>query len=84
VNEKIAAFRETVLENIETVRRAVADEPKTAFEIVPALLGTDDLTPMMVNWALSQILCYLRYLELREEAVKVDGDDPAERWALAA
>ena len=84
VNGKIAAFRETVLDNIETVRRAVADEPKTAFEIVPTLLGTEDLTPMMVNWALSQILCYLRYLELREEAVKVDGDDSADRWALAA
>jgi glyoxylase-like metal-dependent hydrolase (beta-lactamase superfamily II) len=84
VNGKIAAFRATVLDNIETVRRCVADGPKTAFEIVPDLLGTDDLSPMIVNWALSQILCYLRYLELREEAVKVEGDDAAERWAAAA
>jgi glyoxylase-like metal-dependent hydrolase (beta-lactamase superfamily II) len=84
VNEKAAAFRERVLGNIETVRRSVADEPKTAFEIVPELLGDGDLTPMMVNWALSQILCYLRHLELRGEIAKVAGDDPAERWTSAA
>jgi glyoxylase-like metal-dependent hydrolase (beta-lactamase superfamily II) len=84
VNGKIEAFRERVLGNIDTVRRCVADGPKTAFEIVPDLLGTEDLSPMIVNWALSQILCYLRYLEVREEAVKVAGDDPADRWALAA
>ncbi len=84
VNEKIVAFRGTVLDNIETVRRAVAEGPKTAFEIVPALLGTDDLTPMMVNWALSQILCYLRYLELREEVAPLDERDGAVPWARSA
>jgi glyoxylase-like metal-dependent hydrolase (beta-lactamase superfamily II) len=84
VNDKIAAFRQTVLDNIETVRRAVANGPKTPFEIVPDLLGTDDLSPMMVNWALSQILCYLRYLELRDEAVRLDGENAANRWAAAA
>ena len=84
VGGKIEAFRERVLGNIDTVRRCVADGPKTAFEIVPDLLGTDDISPMIMNWALSQILCYLRYLELREEAVKVEGDDAADRWALAA
>ena len=84
VKEKIGAFRETVLDNIETVRRAIAAEPKTAFEIVPDLLGTDDVSPMMVNWALSQILCYLRYLELREEAAPLDERDGAVPWARSA
>jgi hypothetical protein len=84
VNNKIAAFRQTVLDNIDTVRRAVADEPKTPFEIVPGLLGTDDLSPMMVNWALSQILCYLRYLELREEVTPLDERDGAVPWARCA
>ena len=84
VNEKIAAFRTTVLDNIETVRQSVADGPKTPFEIVPALLGTDDLSPMMVNWALSQILCYLRYLELREEVAPLDERDGAVPWARSA
>ena len=84
VNDKIAAFRVTVLDNIDTVRQAVADGPKTPFEIVPALLGTDDLSPMFVNWALSQILCYLRYLELREEVAPLDERDGAVPWARCA
>jgi glyoxylase-like metal-dependent hydrolase (beta-lactamase superfamily II) len=84
VNEKIAAFRTTVLANIETVRQSIAGGPKTPFEIVPELLGTDDLSPMMVNWALSQILCYLRYLELREEVAPLDERDGAVPWARSA
>ena len=84
MNGKIAAFRQTVLDNIDTVRQAVADGPKTPFEIVPALLGTDELSPMIVNWALSQILCYLRYLELREEVVPLDERGGAVPWARSA
>ena len=84
VKEKIGAFRETVLDNIDTVRRSIAAEPKTAFEIVPDLLGTDDVSPMMVNWALSQILCYLRYLERREEVEQLDERDGAVPWARCA
>ena len=75
------------------LHRLVADEPKTPFEIVPDLLGTDELSPMMVNWALSQILCYLRYLELREYTTSFDaaaafatGSDlhrPSDPWPTA-
>jgi glyoxylase-like metal-dependent hydrolase (beta-lactamase superfamily II) len=81
VNAKVQAFRSTVLDNIGTVRRAIADEPRTAFEIVPKLMGTEDISPMMVNWAMSQILSYLRYLEVRGEAKKVEGEGDADRWA---
>jgi glyoxylase-like metal-dependent hydrolase (beta-lactamase superfamily II) len=84
VREKIGAFRQTVLENIDTVRRSIAAEPKTPFEIVPDLLGTNDISPMMVNWALSQILCYLRHLELRDEAVPLDERDGTVPWARSA
>ncbi len=84
VGGKIGAFRQTVLDNIETVRQSVADGPKTPFEIVPTLLGSDELSPMIVNWALSQILCYLRYLELREEAAPLDERDGAVPWARCA
>ena len=84
VGAKIEAFRSTVLANIDTVRRSLADETKTPFEIVPALLGTDDLSPMMVNWALSQILCYLRYLEVREEAKPLDEGGGPVPWARCA
>ena len=36
---------------------------------------------MMVNWGLSEVLCYLRHLERKSEAKKEDGSDP-ERWTL--
>jgi glyoxylase-like metal-dependent hydrolase (beta-lactamase superfamily II) len=81
VKEKIQAFRSTVLDNIETVRRAISEEPRTAFEIVPKLLGTEELSPMIINWAMAQILSYLRYLEVREEAVALDERDGSIPWA---
>ena len=84
VRAHIVANRTTVHERIERVRGALADGAKTPFEIVPALVGTDELTPMLLNWGLNETLCYLRYLELRDGARKVDGADP-ERWeSLAA
>ena len=80
----VAANRSAVHERIERVRRAVADGPVTPFDAVPRLLGDDvELTPMMVNWGLSEVLCYLRHLERRGEVHKLDGSDP-ERWSLTA
>ena len=76
----IEANRRAVGERIDRVRRALADSARTPFEIVPALLGDQELTPMMVSWGLSEVLCYLRYLEVRGEAAPLDGSAP-ERWA---
>ena len=45
------------------------------------LLGEQELTPMMVNWGLSETLCYLRHLERLGEVEKVE-EDP-ERWLAA-
>ncbi|HEY1597776.1 MAG TPA: hypothetical protein VGF74_20425, partial [Thermoleophilaceae bacterium] len=74
--------RKAVAERIERVRVAIAEEKRTPFEIVPSLLDTDaELTPMMVNWGLSETLCYLRHLEKLGEVRKVD-DEP-ERWLAA-
>ena len=79
----VEANRSAVHERIGRVRDAVAaDGPLTPFEIVPKLLGVEDLTPMLVSWGLSETLSYLRYLELRDEVEKVEGDDP-ERWRAA-
>ena len=61
----IEANRSAVHERVERVRQRVADGPQTPFEIVPELLGVDELTPMLLNWGLSEMLCYLRHLELR-------------------
>ena len=84
VREKVQATRATVEADIEKVRAAVTEKPRTAFEIVPILLGVDEVPPMVVNWAMSQILSYLRYLELREEVVKNSNGEEAERWRAAA
>ena len=82
VRGHIEANRAAVTERVERVRKAIAEEKRTPFEIVPYLLGQDvELTPMMVNWGLQETLAYLLHLELRGEVEKV-GSDP-ERYALA-
>jgi glyoxylase-like metal-dependent hydrolase (beta-lactamase superfamily II) len=86
VKEHIEANRREVAERIGRVRdalRAGDGQPKTPFEIVPILLGDPDPSPMMVNWGLSETLCYLRHLEQLEEVERVESE-PAERWSLAA
>jgi glyoxylase-like metal-dependent hydrolase (beta-lactamase superfamily II) len=82
VKAHIEANRREVAERMGRVRGALDDGPKTAFDIVPALMQTDQLTPMVVNWGLSEALCYLRYMELRDQVRRVDGEEP-ERWASA-
>ena len=82
VRAHIVANREAVTGRVDRVRQALAGGAKTPFEIVPTLVGTDDLTPMLLNWGLNETLCYLRYLELRDEVEKVDAEP--ERWAAAA
>ena len=86
VRAHVEANRAAVAERVERVRGALADGAKTPFEIVPALVGTEDLTPILLNWGLNEALCYLRYLELREQVRKVepDAEDQPERWAAAA
>jgi hypothetical protein len=38
--------------------------------------------PMMIGWGLSEALCNLRHLELRDEVCMIADADP-QRWALA-
>ena len=83
VRAHVEANRAQVAERVERVQRGLGDGPRTPYELVPVLLGTEDLSPMLVNWGLSEVLCYLRHLERREEVAELDGDEPA-RWALAA
>ena len=77
------ANRQAVHERLDRVRRAIADGPRTPFEIVPDVVDADLPPPMMVGWGLSETLTYLRHLELRGEAARVDDAEP-ERWAPAA
>lgn len=71
---KVAATKAEVLERVDRVRRALGDDgPVTPYEIVPRLLGVEEVSPMMLNWGLSETLCYLQHLERREEAAR-DSD----------
>jgi hypothetical protein len=49
------------------------------------VLDRADLDAMLVSWGLSQALCYLTYLEQRDEVRRLepDGEGEPERWALA-
>ena len=67
---------------MDRVRRAIAEEPRTPFQIVPFLVGDEAPSEMIVSWGLSEVLCYLRHLEARGEAGALDGAEPA-RWAVA-
>ncbi|HEX8053150.1 MAG TPA: MBL fold metallo-hydrolase, partial [Thermoleophilaceae bacterium] len=82
VRAHIDANRSAIAERVDRVRGALAGGAKTPFEIVPTLMGTEELTPILLNWGLNETLCYLRYLELRDEVEKVDAEP--ERWAAAA
>jgi glyoxylase-like metal-dependent hydrolase (beta-lactamase superfamily II) len=77
------ANRRAVHERIERVRRAISDGSRTPFEVIPEMLQAEPESAMEINWGLAETLCYLRHLQQRGEAEKVDGADP-ERWALAA
>jgi glyoxylase-like metal-dependent hydrolase (beta-lactamase superfamily II) len=79
----VEANRRAVKERVELVRSAIADGPRTPFEIVPALVGEEAPSQMMVSWGLSEVLCYLTHLEGLGEAAALEGEDPS-RWALAA
>jgi glyoxylase-like metal-dependent hydrolase (beta-lactamase superfamily II) len=83
VKDHIEANRREVAERMGRVRSALENGPLTPFEIVPALLGYPNPSPMMVNWGLSETLSYLRHLERLEQAERVESE-PAERWSLAA
>jgi glyoxylase-like metal-dependent hydrolase (beta-lactamase superfamily II) len=83
VSLKAEAFRSEVRGRIGRVRDGLREGPRSAFELVPALVGDAELTPMVVNWGLSEALCYLRHLQVEGEAEALDGE-PTQRWSLAA
>ncbi|MGH2761334.1 MAG: MBL fold metallo-hydrolase, partial [Thermoleophilaceae bacterium] len=71
-----------VHERLERVRRAIAGEPRTPYDLVPEMLDHELPEPMMIGWGLSEALCYLRHLELRGGVEKTEDAEP-ERWSLA-
>ena len=78
----IEANRRAVNERVDRVRAAIADGPKTPYEIVPEMLDSEMPTGMMLNWGLTETLCYLRHLATRGEAAETRDSEPA-LWEAA-
>ena len=77
------ANRRAVHERLDRVRRAIADGPRTPFEIIPEVIETQLPPAMKVFWGLSETLIYLNHLARQGEAARVDDAEP-ERWAAVA
>ena len=77
----VEANRREVKERLGRVQSAIETGPCTPYEIVPALLGVEDPSPMLLNWGLSEVLCYLQHLELEGAAKRLAGDGP-DRWTV--
>lgn len=68
---------------LERIRAALADEPRTAYEMGGAGIGLERVPPAAMSWAITLTLSYLRRLEILGQVERVDGEDP-ERWRLTA
>jgi glyoxylase-like metal-dependent hydrolase (beta-lactamase superfamily II) len=79
----IDAHLDLVDQALDRIRAALADGPRTPFEIAGAGLGLERVPSAAMSWAMSLTLAYLRRLEVTGQVECVDGEDP-ERWRLVA
>jgi glyoxylase-like metal-dependent hydrolase (beta-lactamase superfamily II) len=77
VHAHIQGNRKLVHERLESVERALAEGPLTAFEIVPFVYG-DTRSQPNTHLLLSKILSYLTHLQAIGRARSVSGEP--ERW----
>ncbi|MDX6589204.1 MAG: hypothetical protein QOI84_478, partial [Solirubrobacterales bacterium] len=78
---KIAEARRQVDELGGRVREALAEGETTAFAIVAAILGEDNLDGPASAWVLQIVLSFLDHMAIGGEVVAIDATDPR-RWAL--
>jgi glyoxylase-like metal-dependent hydrolase (beta-lactamase superfamily II) len=76
---KIQANRAELDAQRERVRTAIGPEPKTAFDVVPDLIGAENLNPASAAWGIQLALSYLDHLALAGEIKEVPDCDPR-RW----
>ncbi|WP_022926842.1 MBL fold metallo-hydrolase [Patulibacter americanus] len=81
VEGHIRANRELVADRLRATEEALAaGEPLTAVEIAPLVFGTE-ITAENGTWLLTEMLCFLRHLEVTGRVVKVDAEP--DRFRLA-
>ena len=76
---KIQANRAELAAQLERVRGAIGADAKTAFDVVPDLIGHDKLSPATAGWGIQLSLAYLDHLTIAGEIEKVEGSEPR-RW----
>ena len=79
VKAKIAGNRVEVEEHLGRVRQAMSESPRSAFDLVPELMGRENVSPSTAPWGLQMALAYLDHLTLRGELVR-DDDGDVHRW----
>jgi glyoxylase-like metal-dependent hydrolase (beta-lactamase superfamily II) len=77
VHAHIEGNRTLVHERLAAVLAAVAEQPLTAFEVVPHVYGRD-LSPVNAHWLLSKVLGYLTHLSGSGAVRRIAGEP--ERW----
>jgi glyoxylase-like metal-dependent hydrolase (beta-lactamase superfamily II) len=77
VPAKVAANRAEVERQLGAVRKALAGEPKTIYELIVATLGEEPSAPI-AGYAMEMTIAYLTRLEKLGEAERLEGDP--ERW----
>ena len=79
VKSKIAGNRMELAEHLRRVREALSERPVSAFEILPALVGSENVSETTAPWAMQMALAYLDHLTLQGELER-DDDGDAHRW----
>jgi glyoxylase-like metal-dependent hydrolase (beta-lactamase superfamily II) len=79
---KIAEARRQVDELLGKTREGLAGGELTAFDMVAALVGPENVNSPASGWALQIVLSCLDHLAVLGEAAPLEGSDP-QRWAPA-
>jgi glyoxylase-like metal-dependent hydrolase (beta-lactamase superfamily II) len=82
VHGHIEANRRLVRERLDAVLTVVADGPKTAAEVAPAV-HEEGLTRTNAGWVLQETLCYLHHLA-RQRRVSRESEGDLDRWRIVA
>jgi glyoxylase-like metal-dependent hydrolase (beta-lactamase superfamily II) len=79
-NRELVAERLAATLAVVRAAAAGAEEPLTAFEILPRVYGAE-LSPPLAQWLLTETLAMLLHLEVTGLAVRVAGEP--ERWTVS-
>jgi glyoxylase-like metal-dependent hydrolase (beta-lactamase superfamily II) len=80
VREHHTANRRLVGERLDAVLAGLADGPRTAWDLAPAVYG-ERFRPEMAGWLMTKLLCYLTHLETTGSVRRIEGEP--EQWVTS-